>query len=313
VSLLRRRVAAALCALALAGCGRCGRPRTARSDPGGEGSAAADASAAGAAPDFGPPLEEPVPEDLPPPLYVESSAGGLAVVDLERGDVDPRGEELTRLTLVDGRGARAAVRLGVRRACIRVCEDDQQPTCHTVGDYRFSGPALEPFALAFPPDVEVEPAPLRCSQLHSEADRTARIARVFADGYDAVDERSYYTGWSLDPATGEWIQRSRFEGYERATGNGVADCAVRACEALTEVRCGVSAAVHAGHTFVSLNQEQERTLRYALRVEGVQAWVVLETVSETTFPGLLFRGGDGWRRQPVGSASFQECYRDGGH
>ena len=245
---------------------------------------------------------------MPPTLRtqafgIEESTDTRAYVALEREGLDPRGESLGTLKLLDGRGVRLAHRIGVRDVCSKASDDPLGPDyCHPVGEYAYSGLALERFALAFEASVKISPKPLDRTPLPRTA-QIEHLAKTFEKGFSLVDG-TYAAGWQR-VGSGDWVEQlhcsdlssGETQPEKEPTGTRFTECSLAAVDAITEIECPRQRTVYLDDQYLGTSDELAlgSAVRYAADVNGVRVYVVIRSLNSMTSPVLVFRSGSEWK------------------
>jgi tetratricopeptide (TPR) repeat protein len=247
----------------------------------------------------------PPPAFRPRPLLIVESSDTSVLIDLDRQGIDPNANSLATLQLLDDRGVRIAQRVAVRKECANVCGEDGSEECHIVGAYRYAGPPLAPYAIAFEARVDVRPHSLDRTPMPRAA-QLGRLAQIFAGpGRLPVESEAVYS-WTRADASGDWAEQSSWFEEVRSgrrqlsaakTGILFADCSLTVFGPLTEFDCPDRRSTYLGSRH--LGGTDELNVRYSADVDGTLAYFVIVDWNSVIHVRIVFRLNDEWYEDGV--------------
>jgi hypothetical protein len=231
------------------------------------------------------------------------------IVDLDRQRIDPNSEAFAKLQLLDDRGVRIAERIDVRRKCESVCGVDGDEECHVQGEYRYSGPPVAPFAIAFEMSATIQPHPLDRLAL-SRATQLERLAQLFAGPARVPVDSETIFSWQQESVNGGWVEQSSWlettaSGSRRSlvekTGIKFADCSLAAFDPLTEFSCSDRRSTYLGNRHLGGSNDPTlgSLVRYSAEINGTLAYFVVVDWNSFNYVRIVFRLNGEWYEDGV--------------
>jgi hypothetical protein len=244
-----------------------------------------------------------------PPYLIVEQTDTTVIVDLDRPGIDPKSETFAKLQLLDDRGVRTAERIEVRRKCESVCGKGGDEECHVQGVYRYSGPLVAPFAIAFEVDATIQPLPLDRAPLSRDAQHS-RLSLLFGGAARVpVDSETIFT-WQKASGTGDWAEQYTWSeptasGARRLrseqTGIKFADCSLAAFGPLTEFSCSDRRSTYLGNRHLGGSNDPTlgSLVRCSAEINGTLAYFVVVDWNSFNYVRIVFGLNGEWYEDGV--------------
>lgn len=244
-----------------------------------------------------------------PPYLIVGQTDTTVIVDLDRPGIDPKSERLAKLQLLDDRGVRIAERVEVRRKCESICGNNGDEECHVQGEYRFSGPPVAPFAVAFEMSATIQPHLLDRLALSRDT-QLERLAQLFSGAARVPVDSETIFSWQQESGSGDWVEQSSWlettaSGSRRSlvetTGIKFADCALAAFGPLTEFSCSDRRSSYLGNRHLGGSNDPTlgSLVRYSAEINGTLAYFVVVDWNSVNYVRIVFRLNGEWYEDGV--------------